>query len=110
MGKPNTTEPANGVDPQQPCSRFDAERVEELLQISNDLSEGDDPNSFMPGDLADLCLYLADEVERSTRVYQERLMEIANTAVRFTMYPENAHVMAPGSAVPDPESAKQLDG
>jgi hypothetical protein len=66
------------------CSRFPAARVEELLQASNDLSEGDE---IIYEDARDLALYALDELERVRNVYQSRFMDIANAAVTAMRYP-----------------------
>lgn len=68
------------------CSRFSAARIEELLQASNDLSEGDAINYE---DARDLALYALDELERVRNAYQARLMDLANAAVKAMQYPEN---------------------
>lgn len=84
----NPPETPSGDCGAMPCSRFAASRVEELLQASNDLSEGDE---ISYDDARDLALYALDELERVRNIYQSRFMDIANAAVSAMRYPpENA--------------------
>jgi hypothetical protein len=71
-------------------TRFSEDRIDELLQASNDLSEGDE---IKYEDARDLAIYLADENERIRNIYQHRLMDLANAAVRATHYPEIAKAL-----------------
>lgn len=65
--------------------RFTEERIDELLQVSNALSEGEDVSY---DDARDLALYAMDELNRVSNAYQHRLSELALSAMNACSYPE----------------------
>ena len=73
------------------CSRFSADRIEELLQASNNLSEGEE---ISWNDARDLSLYFRDELDRTIIHYQSVLANIALAAMQGRLPAENDQVEA----------------
>lgn len=72
--------------------RFSEDRIEQLLQASNDLSEGEE---ITYEDARDLSLYFRDELDRVTIHYQSVIGDIALAAMQGSLPAKNAQAIAP---------------